>query len=696
MSRQATLTCPLDCPDACRLKVTLDTREDPRDGRRRELLVSVAGDPDHPVTRGFACVKTYRYPDRINHPDRPLTPLRRVNPKTDPEPVFVPAGWDEALDAIAGHWRGLIDEHGPTSLLRYNYAGTMGLREGDHVHTLFRALGARELDETICSSAGGAAWRLGYGPTQAVPHEDVQRARAIVLWGINSLSTHSHLTPDLTAARRAGARIVCVDPYRNRTAAYADEHLRIVPGTDAVLALAVIRELFTRGWADEEYLREATVGAADLRDAAEPWTVAEAAAVTGLEPARIEELAALIGQTRPTYLRVGYGMTRHENGGTALRAVSLIPAVTGDWRYRGGGCTVSSSGAFALNKARVGGAHLVRPGTPVVNMNQIGDALHPDAGVRALTVYNSNPAVVAPDSGKVRAGLTRPDLFVVVLEQAMTETARLADWVLPSTTFVEHGDFYTSYGHHWLSCDPPTVEPPGLCRPNSWVFAELGRRLGVAEPSLYWTLDELVDEVLDTDHPFLAGITRQRLQAEGSVRLNIPDGWLPYADGAPTPSGKVQLVPAPRFEPVTAGLDAGYPLRLVTPPAHHFLNSTYGNVARLAGKEGGEPVLLLDPVDAAAAGVVDGAPARIESEHGAITRRVRVGDDARPGVAVLEGTWWGLSAPDGTSVNELTAQTLTDLGGGSTFHNTRVRVSPLPGDGPAPRRGAAGVTAGRN
>lgn len=674
MTRDVVLTCPLDCPDACRLKITLGPGQAGTPWEGREVALKVTGDPNHRTTRGFACAKTVHYPKRQHHPERPLYPLRRVNAKTE-EPQWQRVTWDEALDDIASRLRGILENYGPHAILRYNYAGTMGLMEGEQAHALWRALGTPELGETICATAGSEAWALGYGSRYGIDWEDVQQARLIVLWGINSLSTNTHLTPHLTAARKAGARIVCVDPYRNRTAAFADEHLKIVPGTDAALALGIMHELFAHGWTDDDYIAQATTGIEELRQAAAEWTPERTAVVTGLSAGQVRELARAIGTTRPTYIRVGYGMTRHEYGATNLRAVTLISALTGDWRHVGGGCALSSSGGFKLNRRRLGGAHLVQPGTPTINMIELASALQPEAGLHALMVYNTNPAVVAPDSARVRSGMARDDLLLVVLEQAMTETARLADYVLPATTFMEHGDLYTSYGHHDLGYNPPVLEPAGECRPNTWVMAQLARRLGVAEPSVYWTLDELMAELLETEHPFVQGITPERLRAEGSVPLNLPRPFLPYAHGSDTPSGKVQLSPAPRYHPARAVLNADYPLRLLTPPAHHFLNSTYGAVASLTRAEGGEPYLLLHPADVARYGLLDGEYALIESEQGRIQRRIRVSEAVQSGVAVLEGTWWGLSAPDGQSVNALTAETSTDMGGGSTFHNTRVRVS---------------------
>ncbi|RTR25222.1 molybdopterin oxidoreductase family protein [Deinococcus radiophilus] len=672
MTRTALLTCPLDCPDACRLKVTFAPDE-----QGRERLTAVTGDPQHPYTRGFACAKTVHYPSRQNHPDRPLTPLRRMNPKTDPVPQWEAASWDEALDAIAERLQMIIEERGAQAILPYHYAGTMGLMEGTHVHTLWRALGAAEIEETICASAGSAAWALGYGPRLVPDPLDIPHARLIVLWGINSLSTNSHLTPQITAARKNGARVVCVDPYRNRTAAFADTHYKLRPGSDAALVLGIMHQLFVNGWTDDAYIAELTEGVAELRAEAEGWDAGRTAGATGLTEGEVLELARLIGTTRPTYIRLGYGMTRHEFGGTGLRAVSLLPALTGDWRHRGGGAALSSGGAFALNRTRLGGAHLLREDVPLVNMNCLADALDPAAGFGATVIYNCNPATVAPDSDRVRAGLAREDLLVVVLEQAMTETAALADWVLPAATFVEHEDVFTSYGHHWLGYNRAELEPLGEAKPNTWIMQELGRRLGVTAPELYWTVDDLLADLLDTGHPHLAGITPERLKEAGTLRLSLPEEWRPYAHEVPTPSGRVQLTPVPRQQEAQAALTPDFPLRLLTPPAHHFLNSTYGLLERLNRAEGAEPSVMVHPQDAQAYALQGGSYVRLISEQGEVQRRVQVTDAAQPGVAVAEGIWWGTQAPDGKSINSLTAQTLTDLGGGSTFHNTRIRIEPL-------------------
>lgn len=664
------LTCPLDCPDACSLLVSFQGA-----GSERRA-VKVQGDPSHPVTRGFACVKTYRYPERAYHPDRPEHPMRRTGPKGCGQ--WQRLSWDEALDEIAGRLRRIIDEHGPEAILPYHYAGTMGKVEGEHAHALWRALGAIELDETICATAGGAAWEATYGPRRlALDPEDVAEARLVYLWGINSLSTNSHLTPFLTRARRNGARIVHVDPYRNRTSQFADEHVRPRPGTDAALALAMAHVILREDLHDRAYLERAARGLEEFARAAAEWPPERAARTTGVPAVDIERLALELGRTTPSFVRVGYGMTRNESGANGLRAATILPVLTGQWQHRGGGAALSASGAFYLNGARLGGAHLVRPGARHLNMNRLASALEPGAGTHALVVYNCNPAVVAPDSERVRAGMRREDLLVVVLENAMTETAELADFVLPATTFLEHDDLYASYGHHYLSWNRAAAPPFGEARPNTRIFQELGRRLGVAEPGLYASAEEVARELLDTDHPHLAGVTFERLESEGFVRLNLPQPYLPYRDGSPTAAdGMLHLDPPPRQLEFEDALSPEFPLRLLTPPAHHFLNTTYGQLHALVAAEGGEPHAMVHPHDAAAGGLEDGALATIRSRQGAVVRRVRVSDAAAPGVVVVEGTWWGTRAPDRRGINSLTSERLTDLGGGSTFHNTPVRIEP--------------------
>ncbi|MDW8357491.1 molybdopterin oxidoreductase family protein [Thermus sp.] len=666
---KARATCPLDCPDACSLLLTLE-------GGR---LVRVEGDPRHPITQGFACGKTYRYPERVR--ERLLYPLRRVGRKG--EGRFERVSWEEALDGIAARLQAILDRYGGEAVLPYHYAGTMGLVENQHPLAFFRAIGASELLETICASTGSAAWEMTYGPRMAPDPEEIpENARYLLLWGVNSLATHSHLTPFLKEAKRRGAKVVHIDPYANLTSRFAHEHLKLRPGTDAALAYALAHVLFREGLVDWAYLEEAATGVEAFQEAAEAWPPERAEALTGVPAPAIRRLARELGEARRVFLRVGYGMTRHPGGGNSLRAVLLLPALLGAWRYPGCGAMLSTSGAFPLNKRFLGGRHLLEgrhphrgyfrpnPGVRAINMNQLGTALTGlNPPIRALFVFNTNPLVVAPNTGKVRAGLEREDLFTVVLEQVMTETARYADYLLPATLFYEHPDLYTSYGHYYLSWNEPLAEPQGEARPNTWVFRELAQRLGLEEPTLYWSAEEVARSLLDTDHPYLEGITLERLKAEGFLKLRLPKPFLPFA------RGPVRFSPPPQVLPTEPLPD--YPLVLLTPPAPRFLNSTYGDVAALAEAEGGEPLLLIHPQDAEARGVTDGGLVYLRSPWGQVVRRARVTEAPIPGTVVLEGIWWEKWAPDGKGINHLTSEGLTDLGGGSTFHATPVEVEPL-------------------
>lgn len=641
-------------------------------------MTRLEGDPDHPFTRGFACVKTYRYPERQNHPDRLTHPLLRAGPKG--EGRFLRASWDEALDLVAERTRAAVARHGGESVLRYDYAGTMGYVEGNHCHAFFRALGASELDATICAATGGAGWEANYGPDKlGTDPEDVPHARVIVLWGIDAARSHVHLMPDVKAAKRAGAFVLHVDPYRNETTRIADEHWQLAVGSDTAVALAMGHVILRDGLEDRDYLDRHARGLDAYRDAVAPWTPERAADVSGLDPQRIEEVARRFATAGPAYVRVGYGMTRNEGGGNAVRAVTLLPALTGAWRHRGGGGSISTSGAFQLGTARSAGAHLLRPGVRHVNQNELASALNrlDDPPVAKLFVFNSNPAAVAPDSSRVRAGLHREDLFTTVLEHFQTDTADYADVLLPATTFLEHTDLYTSYGHYHLQWSEPVVAPTGEARPNTWVFAELARRLGLDDPTLSWSAEEVARDLLSSGHPHLEGITFEALREARSMKLRLPTPFRPYADGGHHPDGKIAFDPPPEVVTSEEQESDAYPLRLISPPGTHVLNTSMGNVASLLAAAGGEPWMLLHPADAERFGIESGKRHRVVSAQGSIVRRIDVSDAARAGVLVAVGQWWPKLAPDGRSLNDLTSERLTDLGGGSTFGNVTVRVEPL-------------------
>lgn len=685
--------CPHDCPDTCAMQVHV------RDGR----AVRVQGDPEHPVTQGFLCVKVNRYVERTYHPDRLTVPLRRVGPKG--EGRFEPATWDEALDDIARRLGEIRDSaDGPQAILPYSYAGTMGLVQGSSMdRRLFHRMGASLLARTICSTAGSEGWRHTYGDRMGPSPEEAEHAQLVLLWGTNTLTSNPHLWPALQRARERGARLVAIDPIRTRTAARCDLHLPVRPGTDAALALGMMHVIFREGLEDRDYLERHTVGWEALRARAlAEWPPERTAEVVGIDAEQVEALARAYATTRPSFIRLNYGMQRHAGGGMAVRAVSLLPAVTGAWRDVGGGATLSTSGAFRANGAALARPDWIPAGTRTVNMIRLGDALTlPDAGVggppvRALVVYNSNPAAVAPDLVKVREGLRREDLFTVVLEHFRTDTADYADWLLPATTQLEHWDVHTSYGHLYVTLNRPAISPVGESLPNSEIFRRLARRLGYDEPEFRDDDLELIRQALSSDHPWMRGVTLERLLEAGYVRVDVPASFAPYADPErfTTPSGKIQVLapelerlgldPLPAYVPPAedprATPERAGRLMLLSPPEHPFMNSTFANVPSLA-KAAGETRLLLHPDEAAARGIRDGDRVRTRNERGAFTARAVVTDDVRPGVAVSYGVRWARLSEGGETVNDTTSQAETDLGGGAVFYDNAVEVEILAGPG---------------
>jgi len=660
--------CPLDCPDACSLVITFDG----------DKMVKLSG-ADHPVTRGFACVKMAKYPQRQEHADRLLVPQRRVGCKG--EGRFEPITWDEALDEVADRVKANVAKFGEQSVLPFSYAGTMGIIERDHPLAFFRALGASELDWTICSTTASAGWEANYGPRKlSVATEDVAYSKLIVLWGINVLRSNSHLVPNLKEARQRGAKILHIDPYCNETSRFADVNWQVVVGTDAALALAIGGEILRAGREDKEYLAAHANNLSEYKAVCAQWPVDRAAAFCGIAAEKIRQLADEIGREPATFIKVGYGMSRNEGGGNAIRAITLLSALTGAWRHRGGGGALSTSSAFGRNDYRLAGKHLLKPGRRVVNQNQFGQTLaDTKSPISTLFVFNSNPAAVAPDSNAVRQGLAREDLFSVVLEHFQTDTADYADILLPATTFVEHPDMYTAYGHYYLQWAEPIVRPRGESKPNSWVFQQLASRLGLTDEVFTWTSDQLAADLLRSSNPFLEGITFDRLKAERSIRLTLPTEFRPYADGSNFEDRKIRFSPAPvqvefREQPTTE-----FPLRLISPPGAFVLNTSMGNIEELLRAAGGEPTVLVHPDDAKSAGVRDGQRIQITSAVGSIVRKVIVTTDARVGVVIAVGQWWPKLAPDRKSLNDLTSQELTDLGGGSLFGNSVVRIGAVMG-----------------
>ncbi|MCD0418628.1 molybdopterin oxidoreductase family protein [Rubrivivax sp. JA1024] len=666
--------CPHDCPDTCAMRVTVEN------GR----AVRVQGDPEHPTTNGALCTKVSRYPERTYHPERVLTPLKRVGPKGRGE--FVAVSWDEALDTIAARLKA-IAARDPEAILPYSYAGTMGLVQGESMAArFFHQLGASRLDRTICASAGSEALLATYGIKAGMHVEHFTESRLILIWGSNSITSNLHFWTIAQAAKRQGAKLVCIDPRRTETAEKCHEHLALRPGSDGALALALMHELIAHDWLDHDYLERYVDGWPALRERALQWPAERAAAVCGLTVEQIRGLARDYGTTKPAAIRLNYGMQRVHGGGSAVRLIALLPCLTGAWRHRAGGLLLSASGWFA---GRRDDAWLQRPDLlagrqpRTINMSTIGDDLLREAlpgfgpRVEAVVVYNSNPVAVAPESRKVVAGFAREDLFTVVLEHFLTDTADHADFVLPATTQLEHWDAHTAYGHTYALLNKPAIEPLGEARSNAAIFRALAERMGFDDPCF---ADD--DETL-ARRAFLADrVDLDSLERRGWARLDVAEA--PFANGFPTPSGKAVVdVPGlgvpdhvPNYEcaETTPELAARFPLAMISPPARHFLNSTFVNVKSLRAVEG-EPLLEIHPDDAAARGIADGAEVRVFNERGEYRCAAAVSTRARPGVVVGLGVWWRKLGRDGTNVNELTHQRLTDIGRAPSFYDCLVEVA---------------------
>jgi anaerobic selenocysteine-containing dehydrogenase len=660
--------CALDCPDACSLLIQVD--EGGHGSRLR-------GNPDHPVTRGFLCGKVAKYLEREYSPDRLLYPLKRTGAKGSGE--FTRISWDEALSEIAGRLGQVSAEFGPEAILPYSYAGTMGLLNGSGMdRRFFHRLGASRLDRTICSAAGIAGLTEALGVRYAPEPEQFRHSRLIIAWGANVLATNVHLWPFIVEARRNGARFYVIDPHRNRTAQLADRHFSIHPGSDTALALGMMHVIIRDGLEDREYVERHTLGFDQLRQTVARYTPACVSRWTGIPETDIVELARAYATTRPAVIRLNYGVQRSERGGMAARSVALLPALTGSWKDAGGGLQLSTSQAFHLNRQALERPDLQPHPTRIVNMSRLGHALNQleDPPVKAMVVYNSNPAAIAPDQNAVLKGLKREDLFTVVLEQFLTGTAAHADIVLPSTTFLEHTDLYLAYGHYYLQLARPVLPAPGECRSNWWVFTELARRMGLHEPCFSQSEDDAIRDLLASGHPFLEGITLERLEQEHFVRLNIsPDGvpFLPFADGNfGTASGKCEFrAETLAYEPPSesrlgdAELLRQFPLELISPKNHDSMNSTFGNRPDVDAQTS---VATVHPEDAAPRGIQTGDRVRLFNRRGECTLQVRVEAEVPPGVVCVPSSRWG------QSVNALVSERLTDLGGGPTFYSCLIEL----------------------
>ncbi len=686
--------CPHDCPDTCGMRITVE-------GGR---AVRVEGDPTHPITRGFLCVKVNQYVEHVYSPRRVLTPRRRIGPKGSGK--FVEIGWDEALDEIAGRFGRIVEEHGGEAILPYSYSGTLGLLNNSSMdYRFFYRLGASLLDRTICTAAADVGYRYSLGTKYGTDPECFPDAKLIVCWGTNPVTSNPHLMPFVKEAQDRGAKLVVIDPRRTRTAERADWHVQPLPGSDAALALGMMHVIIAEGFYDEEYVRDHTTGFEGLRERAAEYPPERAAALTGLAPDQIVELARLYATTKPAVIRLQYGMQRHSNGGMLIRTVTLLPALVGAWRDAAGGLLLSSSGAFGLNVRALTRPDLLGGREPRhVNMIQLGEALQQlgKPPIMGLYIYNADPVASTPDSRKVLAGLARDDLFTVVHDPYLTDTATWADIVLPATTQLEHTDLHKAYGNYYLQINRPAIAPLGQSKPNTEVFRLLAARMGFDEPAFRDSDDDLIDQALEGEHPWMAGITRERLERERWVKLNLPlhpreGAFAPFAEGGfATPSGKVEFHsaamvedgfdPLPTHTPlvesaeVTPDLHARYPLTLITPKAHHFINSSFNDVATLTRREG-RPTVEIHPDDAAARGIGGGDRVRVFNDRGACLLHALVTDRVRPGVVASPATWWASAFPEGKGINTLTPDREADMGGGATFYTNLVQVEPAAAEG---------------
>lgn len=666
--------CALDCPDACSLLVQVDSETG--------VATRLKGDPDHPITQGFLCGKVARYLDRQYHADRLLHPLARTGPKGSGQ--FRQISWNEAIATITQKLSSAARDFGPESILPYSYAGTMGLLNGSGMdRRFFHRLGASRLDRTICSSAGGAALTAAMNARLGTEPEQFPQSKLILAWGANVLTTNVHLWPFIVQARRNGARFIVIDPIRTKTAVLADQHIPVHPGSDLALALALAHVIFRDELEDKAYCQHIH-DLADYREVASAMPPSRAAELTGVPAETIEALARELAITHPAVIRVNYGVQRSDRGGRAVQAILSLAALTGQFQHIGGGICMSTSGGFALNRQALERPDLQPHPTRLVNMSELGSALTAlnNPPVKVLVNYNSNPAAVAPHQSLVHQGLEREDLFTVVLEHFMTDTALRADIVLPATTFLEHTDLYFAYGHYYLQMARPTLAAPGECRSNVEIFRTLATAMGFTDPCFDDSDDDMIRQTLASDSPYLAGITFEDLDKRRSLRLNLgaPTGeFLPFKDGNfPTSHGQfISGGQALRYEPpVESRFGAGksqFPLEMISWKNHDSMNSTFGHRSDV---DRDTAIAILHPADAVARNILEGAPIKLFNDRGTVFAEARIDSKhVQPGVVCVPSLRWPRHADNGFGINALTSERLTDIGAGATFYSCLIEVA---------------------
>ncbi|MCW2882483.1 MAG: reductase [Sphaerisporangium sp.] len=662
--------CPLDCPDTCSWVVTV------KDGE----AVGLRGNRDHPYTRGALCVKVNRYLEHTKADDRILHPMRRVGPKGSGQ--FERITWEEALDEIAERLTGIIDEFGGEAIWPYQGTGTLGYIQGESGYAgwrLWNALGTSHHDLNICARAGNVGLKHTNGTPGGMDPETFALSKLILLWGTNTLTSGHHLWKFIQEARANGAHVVAIDPIRTRTADQADQYLAIRPGTDAALALALMHVVLDEGAEDRDYLENHTTGWEDFEGEIRKYPPSVAAEITGIPEKDIRALGVRLAHTRPTAIRATMGIQRHRGGGTAMRTIACIPGVTGDWKHPGGGVAYSTSAHVPIH-ADTRPDLLDKP-VRTLTMTRLAEGLEDMADpVKCLWVYAANPMGSTSDQNRIRKGLLRDDLFTVVMEQFPTDTVDYADIVLPATMQIEHTDLHAGYGHMYLMWNEPAVPPPGECLSTTETFRRVARRLGLTEPSLYDSDLEIAEQLLSGDHPMLEGITVERLREEGWARLTCPDPFIPFTEGFPTASGRLQFVPEDQgyVPPFSAITDGPYKLTMITPASHTFLNTVFGNNPELV-RRAGKPKIMVSEKDAAERGLTDGQHVRVFNDNGEVTAELRISDRVAAGVvATTKGNWPKLS-PGGVNVNVLVDERDADMGRGAVYHDNLVEIAPLTG-----------------
>ena len=677
--------CPHDCPDTCALEITVDNG----------VATKVAGSDAHSFTGGVLCTKVARYLERTYAPERVTEPMRRVGGKGPGNGHFKPIAWDTALDLIATRFKAIAQSSdGPQSIQPYSYAGTMGLLNYAGMdRRFFNRLGASLLDRTLCSSAGKVGVKLTLGAGVGMDPEHYDESKLILIWGSNPITSNLHAWSRMQEAKRRGAKLIAIDPYRSFTAEKCHEHIALLPGTDAALALAMMNVIIGEDRIDHDYVARYTLGFDALRERVRDWTPARAAVVCGVPAEHIIALAREYASTAPASIRVNYGLQRHAGGGMAVRTITCLPALIGAWRDAGGGVVLTTGDFYGMNHAALERPDLIHGNPRTINASAIGDALlQATPPIRAMFVYNSNPVAVAPDSSKVVQGFSRDDLFTVVHDVFITDTAEYADIFLPATTSLEHLDIHKSYGHTYVMLNKPAIAPVGQACSNTEVFRRLAARMGFEDACLQDSDETMVRQTLTTDDPRMQGIDYAVLERDGFQRLNVPAA--PFAHGQfPTPSGRCEFYsetakhmgydPLPTYTPPAENVISApdlaqrYPLAFISPPARNAMNSTFGNLPVFLAAER-EPTLDIHPADAAARAISDGDHVRVYNDRGSFMVKARVTDRARPGVVAAISLWWRKLAPDGKNANEVTSQRLADMGGAATYYDALVQVEARP------------------